>query len=735
LITKARPVLHYLFGELSRRNTSVIFPKEYTLTKIFLDSWLPTLIESTDRTVDSYNQGAELCNKWRDGAITSEDTGVLSIPLNDCSTAPDGYVHLLCWIYFSWATGGRLSRSGYALVLPEKLWEDMDYDPWSINPPFEHSKAFEHWEDHEYSANLVSTRFSDDKKTAYQQAPFFENILRAIRNNNHPIMIPAGSPQDVYRYLVLNTPREQRNQLRIWSGPFAVKPEYQQWFHLGRANETQSSILDSNNKAVTRYRPSLLKPNIELKIEQGHGFWEHILPSVLQEDSESHKTCTKSMISRTDSLIKAQSETSRKSSLIHQLYRKHIKLSSKMVVALIGIFLSILITGWILNLDSEPKVSIRPLFSELRKDITELKPSDSIIFLEQVNSLLASNEFSFKENDELSAFLRLIRQLNIQMAEISNQDDQNSIEAGLILADKFGRLLHIHLLSGFNGQNWITDLQQKQLNLIDRQLNPDLREQLLIRVYYFYKNHPTISYPERLEQLKNELNRDTQTASWNNLQTHWEAELAANRLINTQTFEKELNRFLEIGPMPEKLKARFENLKETVLMRVEENARNRLHQAYARYKAQANKEMLLILEDESDKYLTSIRQITMPVSRLKILDIRSFIDDIRNLRMTFQVQEDLIVGVMGNKNDFILKKSNECLAVEEITISLTPSICIISRTSNQIVNKLYDFMSSKKQIELLITADLVTKGSAEVNGHLIKAKITWPILNQYLREQ
>lgn len=231
---------HYLFGELQRVNESRVVPGTAGALKAWLDGWLPYWVQSAEEAEPDFEGVRARCREWRTGDWRPR-VGVISLPLGD---APEfdsvPYVHLICRVYFSWASGGRVSLTGHAVALTEKQWQALDYNPFRLPHLVKNAGEFDAsaplpFDVFEAGEQVLPDQGADDPDRSWRSQ------LAVIWQGTPPVRLPANAPPWLYERLLLSLPRERRASTSCVCGPFGLKRSFQQLIDLAPGAELPAS--------------------------------------------------------------------------------------------------------------------------------------------------------------------------------------------------------------------------------------------------------------------------------------------------------------------------------------------------------------------------------------------------------------------------------------------------------------------------------------------------------------
>jgi hypothetical protein len=222
----AQGYIHYLFGELRQVNESRVVPAEAVAVKAWLDAWLPHWVESAEEAEPDFERVRERCRAWQSGDWRDE-VGVISLPLTE---TPDvggvRYVHLICRVYFNWASGGRVSRTGHAVLLTAEQWQSLAHNPFRLPHLVRNAGAFSSAEspdfarfgadDQEINATSTQERLGRLEEPSRLQ-------LKEIWQGAPPVRLPADAPLQLYELLLLSLPLGRRATTSCVCGPFGLK--------------------------------------------------------------------------------------------------------------------------------------------------------------------------------------------------------------------------------------------------------------------------------------------------------------------------------------------------------------------------------------------------------------------------------------------------------------------------------------------------------------------------------
>ncbi len=222
---------HYLFGELRQVNESRVVPNTASALKDWLDAWLPRWVQSAEEAEPNFEDVQKRCCDWQTGD-RSEEVGVISLPLvNKPEFDGERYEHLICRVYFNWASGGRVSRTGHAVVLTDVQWGALDHNPFRLPHLVKNAAAFAS------SAPLPFDSFGTG-----EEAPNSSGVgtgeaalLAAIWRGKPPVRLPTDAEPRLYELLLLSLETKRRASTSCVCGPFGLKRAYQDRIDIGPA--------------------------------------------------------------------------------------------------------------------------------------------------------------------------------------------------------------------------------------------------------------------------------------------------------------------------------------------------------------------------------------------------------------------------------------------------------------------------------------------------------------------
>jgi hypothetical protein len=236
--------VHYLFGELARFNTTRIWPADQTELKAWLDGWLPQAVQAADEAEPDFAEARALCDAWqRDDR--RDEVGVISLPLTSvrCPGAVS-YAQLICRVYFNWASAGRVSRTGHAVLLTEEAWRELDYNPFGVPHLVENAAAFSAPESLPFAPPEPvadpEARPRDLLERYRCEGTEWLTTLERIWAGQLPVCVERGAPQWLFELLLLTVPRAERGQLSCVSGPFGLKRRFAGGVHIRRCGDDEA---------------------------------------------------------------------------------------------------------------------------------------------------------------------------------------------------------------------------------------------------------------------------------------------------------------------------------------------------------------------------------------------------------------------------------------------------------------------------------------------------------------
>lgn len=241
--------VHYLFGELARFNATRIWPADQTELKAWLDDWLPQSVQAADEAEPDFAEARRLCDAWqRDD--WKDEVGVISLPLagTRCAGAKP-YAHLICRVYFNWASAGRVSRTGHAALLTEDAWRGLDYNPFAMPHMVENAAPFSAPESLQFPEPIAledaQARLQRLHERFQHEGAEWQASLRQIWAGQLPVCIERNAPQWLYELLLLSIPREQRRGISCISGPFGVKRRLSGAVHIRRRGDDEQPVAET----------------------------------------------------------------------------------------------------------------------------------------------------------------------------------------------------------------------------------------------------------------------------------------------------------------------------------------------------------------------------------------------------------------------------------------------------------------------------------------------------------
>jgi hypothetical protein len=228
----AAAYIHYLFGELQQVNESRVVPSTAAVLKSWLDTWLPQWLQSAEEAEPRYEQVRARCREWQTGDWR-EEVGVISLPLADAPefAIPEfgalRFTHLICRVYFNWASAGRVSCTGHAVLLSANQWQALDFNPFRLPHLVKNSGEFASSVPLNFEAFESQTHTPTDWGNAQRVAPW-RSHLAAIWHGTPPVRLPADAPPWLYELLLMSLPRARRASASCVCGPFGLKRSFQQ---------------------------------------------------------------------------------------------------------------------------------------------------------------------------------------------------------------------------------------------------------------------------------------------------------------------------------------------------------------------------------------------------------------------------------------------------------------------------------------------------------------------------
>jgi hypothetical protein len=234
----ARDYAHYLFGELAQVSNSLISPAEHRELKDWLDAWLPQWIQTTQGAVDDFDAARALCEAWQQGDHRDE-VGVISLHLPEPQESEGiRFTHLVCRVYFNWASAGRVSRTGHAVLLTDERWQALECNPFAVPHLVRNAAAFAHPETLEFPAPDLAEP-ADERLRALQpsfqrEGKAWSSALARIWKGQPPVRVEPDAPQWLFELLLLSLPMEQRRKVSCISSPFGPRADFRQGVDIAR---------------------------------------------------------------------------------------------------------------------------------------------------------------------------------------------------------------------------------------------------------------------------------------------------------------------------------------------------------------------------------------------------------------------------------------------------------------------------------------------------------------------
>ncbi|HBH26858.1 MAG TPA: hypothetical protein DDX54_05605 [Rhodospirillaceae bacterium] len=173
-------------------------------------------MQSAQEAEPDFERCRDQCNAWQ-GGDHRDEVGFTSLPLPE-GVEIDGvsYTHVICRTYFAWATAGRVSRSGHAVLLTKEQWKGLDYNPDNLPHLVENAGAFKNWD-------FDFQRFD----RAFAQA-MRRDVTPGQGSKTLPLRLPADAPPAEYAKALRSLPPEQRARASCTCGALKLRREHRQ---------------------------------------------------------------------------------------------------------------------------------------------------------------------------------------------------------------------------------------------------------------------------------------------------------------------------------------------------------------------------------------------------------------------------------------------------------------------------------------------------------------------------
>jgi len=735
-------IIHYFFGELEWSNTTRIIPHSEIDLKLFLDQWLPQLVCTAEEAEPDFNRCREFCNDWRNKDV-SKETGLLSIPLYDVPGIPsEKYSHLVCRTYFSWASGGRVSRSAHAMILSEQAWQNINYNPFALTPaPILQSSQFENLGNirlPESSDRFIyneNSLFIIDRLYSIDETKILE-YLSFLSKYDSPILFPPHVPQEFYELIVRSLSEKERRKIFLWSSVFPVKSKYQELFHLGRTQEdllpTDKLVRFANN--VRNYLDNEnIKGTLNWPTKPKKNIWDVLnikfIASIEQKESIHIRN------QESDTAHEKTEDTGARK--ISKTTRLHNYFNLKKVgLVFISILLVSVTVYFIFKENNNPNIVINQELIEWSKKTEETGNDISNI----ISLLISANQLADNIYDSNNkSFLdkktsNLISQLIAKSSETFATDDIGRIH------DIIEKIYSLSLLKNINTSeldipSLVSRLYEAEKSYIEQYNTvvhaPNRRKKLdeVKGMYAENSGFPMNIHMENLEETT--LSMETKYA-FLKLTEKWHTPLAKSDLYN---FNLDVENLLfEHQVFPENEVIEFATQKYTSYESIH---REKLIKKYVRFKESLTEKEFDSLKEAGENYVSLTQEIPLNY-RKSVIDFYKFLNDLKNITINLSYDEtdyntkNIVIGYYNYAVVGFFSGCKEKILFKLPDIFNNPMICAAWKTVRTKKDKSKEIKENQDDTVVSLVYLIKHKKSYVNNNEFsIEAFVSWPEIESY----
>jgi hypothetical protein len=737
-------IAHFLFGEIEGANTThVVAARNAEEIGAALGAWLPRLIQRPEEAAGGHEAAARWCSDWRENA-PEEEVGLISIPLDDPQMAGDeDYVHLLCRVYFNWATGGRVSRTGHAILLPEDVWSNARFNPFAFRQHMEDTRVFD-----DRLSLMLTTRAEDSLETGTERADYLlgaADSLFARRDTlinaspTGPLLLPWELRGNEFELLARLTAADDRRRLSMWSGRIGPSAQFQPYFDIGRGEE--SSAPCDRFGEVIRHLEEIVRSRDAGKLDQFSLRWpdtsgDSLLTHLRQHfwdtrPKESVPVPASNDIASDVALPKSSPKSDRHPTIEPTQKVQKVRwrfFSYKGALNILGACVVAVVLAWALY---SQFLSGRDIERWLESGL-ESQGDEVIAVFEQGAILLQEERDEMKRKEIIDGLERLASLFRSGISSRIGSADLAGLHAMVVEAR------HMDAISRQAGFQlpWRTDdlldrLHGQEAALVGRfsEVSQVKQRRAMIdelMALYGQEAHP------HLQRLEMETVMFEAEYALNALRTLWRTRLVAGESLNLQEFAKEIATVR--SEYPGLLAAEIEGFEQEVYAKYEDSQRKKLNQSYQAWKSQPlNEELKKSFYQAGGEYNAAMSAVPalLNVQRGNTQKMKERMESAAIVRLDVQGQGTLRIGVQKPGN-WLLPPTCEYRRFTQLELSAT--VCV--EWSEQASNS-RDAHSRKYVREIPLETLLQGRGTVLAAGKVrVIAEIdpnAWPDLDFLLR--